>query len=303
MTGKEVFGVVGFSAAAFLGIGVAVEGNTNEIAAGKALTAEACIKAYPNPEDPTILGDAALSCMQIDYAGSSGLRKIDADSNLRADSPRALVTAYIRSQTNEQAFEPGRLARYLLAGTALGLYFAVQMEQDQNHERREDDSAELDIRSFQPNDAQSVSEVYLRAMRGVYPDLQEGEWSDLSRVNADYINRGGDFLVGIDDDNDIVAVGGLWNTEETTAHILRLCVDEVEQHQGYGTQMYRALEKRAGELGFTILRAAVTAEEEVARTLFEKNGYALTARKQTKHPFGITADTIYYEKTLSNIVP
>jgi ribosomal protein S18 acetylase RimI-like enzyme len=82
-------------------------------------------------------------------------------------------------------------------------------------------------------------------------------------VEETYIDSGGDFLVGLLDD-EIVAMGAFRpptgyltdyfdDLPKTTAEVKRMRVDPGQQRRGYGQQIYDELERRAEKRGFTDL--------------------------------------------------
>ena len=90
---------------------------------------------------------------------------------------------------------------------------------------------------------------------------------DLHRVEAEYIDTGGEFSVGIIDGR-IVAMGALKRLTDTRAEICRMRVHPEFQRRGLGTRMLSNLEERARELGFRTLTLDTTAGQVAAMGMY-----------------------------------
>ncbi|MHB9285717.1 GNAT family N-acetyltransferase [Halobacteriales archaeon Cl-PHB] len=143
--------------------------------------------------------------------------------------------------------------------------------------------APLDIRQFEPGDADRVRELHEVAMRDVGALVDGVDEPDLEDVEAAYLDGGGEFLVGEVDDR-IVAMGAvrpaegyitefLDTTTASTGEVKRLRVDPGRQREGYGQAVYDDLERRASDLGFDELVLDTTPAQESARAFFEANGF------------------------------
>lgn len=126
-----------------------------------------------------------------------------------------------------------------------------------------------------------------------------------------YLRNNGEFLVG-ELDRRIVAMGGLrradlipggharafggyapGNPTLDTAEMVRLRVLPAVQRRGYGTALVQALEERAAEYGYRILRADTTERQTPALALYRNFGWTETRRESIG---GIV--NIYIEKPL-----
>jgi len=101
-----------------LGAGVMVESHTNEVAAGKAITAETCLRDIAHE---STINKELLDCM---HTGVPGGEKVD-PSYLKVGQPIGFIDAYISAQKNEAAhMELGRLAAWSIAPFLVAGYAA-----------------------------------------------------------------------------------------------------------------------------------------------------------------------------------
>lgn len=160
---------------------------------------------------------------------------------------------------------------------------------------------ELTLRRYDARDADPVRDLHEWAMRDAGTDPTDIPGTDdLQRIEAAYLDSGGDFLVGVlatDDgvetagerpyprtfDGPLVAMGGLLPSErghadERTvpgaAELHRMRVAPPLQGRGYGRQVLDALETRAAELGFETLLATTAARQTAATRFYPAAGYA-----------------------------
>jgi GNAT superfamily N-acetyltransferase len=152
---------------------------------------------------------------------------------------------------------------------------------------------------------EGLAQVGLRPGDGVYYD------HDFFRMEDIYLCNNGEFLVGELDER-IVAMGGLRRADLIpggharayggyaaagpaldAAEMVRLRVLPPVQRRGYGTAIVQALEERAAEYGYRILRADTTELQAPALALYRKFGWTETRRETIG---GIV--NIYIEKPL-----
>ncbi|WP_021593078.1 GNAT family N-acetyltransferase [Actinomadura welshii] len=152
---------------------------------------------------------------------------------------------------------------------------------------------------------EGLAQVGLRPGDGVYYD------HDFFRMEDIYLRNDGEFLVGELDDR-IVAMGGLrradlipggharayggyapGNPALDAVEMVRLRVLPAVQRRGYGAALVQALEERAAEYGYRILRADTTEFQAPALALYRRFGWTETRRETIG---GIV--NIYLEKRL-----
>ncbi|MFI0373711.1 GNAT family N-acetyltransferase [Actinomadura sp. 1N219] len=152
---------------------------------------------------------------------------------------------------------------------------------------------------------EGLAQVGLRPGDGVYYD------HDFFRMEDIYLRNDGEFLVG-ELDGRIVAMGGLRRADLVpggrarayggyapgapaldAVEMVRLRVRPAVQRRGYGTAVVQALEQRAVEYGYRVLRADTTELQGPALALYAKFGWTETRRETIG---GIV--NIYIEKHL-----
>lgn len=159
---------------------------------------------------------------------------------------------------------------------------------------------DLDIRQYKPSDAERVLAVYQLAL-GAHgwefteeiPANQDITDSFLG-ISEDYLDVGGDFLVGLADDL-IIAIGCFQPRDDTTAEIRKMAVHPDHQRQGHGERMLVELEGRAEIRGFNRPMLETFESLTAARQLYEKYGYEESCR-EFDDEFG--EERIYYRKDL-----
>jgi len=138
---------------------------------------------------------------------------------------------------------------------------------------------------------EGLAQVGLRPGDGVYYD------HDFFRMEDVYLRNDGEFLVG-ELDGDIVAMGGLRRADLIpggrarafggyapgtpaldAAEMVRLRVRPAVQRRGYGSAVVQALEERAMEYGYRVLRGDTTELQAPALALYRKFGWTETRRE------------------------
>ncbi|MFI6520986.1 GNAT family N-acetyltransferase [Spirillospora sp. NPDC050679] len=152
---------------------------------------------------------------------------------------------------------------------------------------------------------EGLAQVGLRPGDGVYYD------HDFFRMEEIYLRNDGEFLVG-ELGGEIVAMGGLRRADLVpggsarafggyapggkrleVAEMVRLRVRPDVQRRGYGAGVVRALEERAAEFGYRVLRADTTEFQGPALALYRSFGWQEIRRE----PIGGIVN-IYIEKRL-----
>lgn len=152
----------------------------------------------------------------------------------------------------------------------------------------------LKIRQYQPSDKNAIRELHHSALEPTGAMLPGGPWNDddLNDIENEYINNGGDFIVGILNKK-IVCMGALKKKSEKTAEIKRMRVHPDFQRKGFGQMFLDKLEDKARQSGYTELCLDTTTKQIPAQKLYEKNGYHQTGRTS----YG-GLDIIFYEKKI-----
>lgn len=152
----------------------------------------------------------------------------------------------------------------------------------------------LTIRRWQPEDEPAVFDLHNRSLHAVDAHAGNGPWDDdLHHVPAVYLEAGGEFLVGVLED-EIVAMGALRQIDDGTAEVTRMRVDPAHWRRGFGRAMLEALEARAAELAYRRLVLGTTSGQTAAQRLYEQAGYT---RCGTSRHGRFTV--LHYEKRLA----
>ncbi|AHY46196.1 Acetyltransferase (GNAT) family [Rubrobacter radiotolerans] len=139
------------------------------------------------------------------------------------------------------------------------------------------------VRRYRAEDASEVRSLHRRAIEevGAYAEeLSDYLDSDMSNIEKNYLQNGGEFLVGTLDGR-VVAMGGLRRVSETEAEIKRMRVEPAFQRLGFGKAMLARLEERAVELGVTTLKLDTTVQQVGAQRLYEGAGYRVVGAGET----------------------
>lgn len=138
----------------------------------------------------------------------------------------------------------------------------------------------LTIRRFRRSDADQVWTVHERALRA--SDLtfivDTPADDDLTEITDQYLNRGGEFLVGLTNEV-IVATGGFQPQCDDVVEIRRMRVHPSYQRRGYGEQILVALEEKARQCGFSKTVLATNEHLDAAQKLYLEHGYTETHRE------------------------
>jgi GNAT superfamily N-acetyltransferase len=131
----------------------------------------------------------------------------------------------------------------------------------------------INIRRYSTADHDEVWRIHLLVISALGIEPTHQHYHDIFHINEQYLNDGGEFLVGATEKDLVVAMGGLKKLDAERAEIKRLRVHPDYQKRGYGQQLLTELERRAAELGFTRIYLDALTSQIGAHQLFVKNGY------------------------------
>ena len=101
----------------------------------------------------------------------------------------------------------------------------------------------MEVRRYRASDHDAVWDLHNLALNEVGAHAGSGPWDDdLHRIEAEYLDAGGEFYVGTIDGR-IVAMGALKRLTDARAEICRMRVHPDHQRRGLGT---RILSKSGG---------------------------------------------------------
>ncbi len=128
------------------------------------------------------------------------------------------------------------------------------------------------LRRYNEEDRQAVWELHNLALEQTGAHLGNGPWDDdLGAIAATYLESGGEFLVGVEDER-IVGMGALRDRDGRRAEIRRMRVHPALQRRGFGRRLLHRLERRAAELGYETLVLDTTAQQQAAQALYRSEG-------------------------------
>lgn len=124
----------------------------------------------------------------------------------------------------------------------------------------------------------------------------DGPWDDdLRQIVSHYYQNEGEFLVG-EYQGRVVTMGAFRKTGEKEAEIKRMRTHPDFQGQGFGQQIYDALEAKARELGYRRLHLETALVMIPAQKFYIKNGFIETHRDWVH----MAIQSVFYEKKLTN---
>ena len=121
---------------------------------------------------------------------------------------------------------------------------------------------------------------------------QNDEETDLRNIDKYYIQNGGEFLVGLINE-EVVAMGGFQRLSNTTAELRRMRVREDLQGKGYGGQLLSELERIAVESGINFFSFETAKQRPLTLEFYRKYGYAETGEGH----YG-QIETVHFSKNL-----
>ena len=149
------------------------------------------------------------------------------------------------------------------------------------------------IRRYLAMDHDAVWELHNGALLQVDAHAGDGLWDDdLRRIEAEYIETGGEFFVGTVSGR-IVAMGALLRISDDRGEIRRMRVHPDFQRKGLGRQILLALEHRAVQSGFRTLILDTTAQQLAAIRLYTRSGYNEVGRSREA-----SFEVLYFDKKI-----
>ena len=162
--------------------------------------------------------------------------------------------------------------------------------------------AEIEIRTFAPDDADGVISVVLPIQREEFGiDITADTQPDL-RVIPDFYQSGkGQFWVAVKD-GVIVGTVGLKDIRNNQAALRKMFVAaEVRgREHGVATRLLEALLAHAGEVGVTDIFLGTTEKFLAAHRFYEKNGFSETPTEDLPRTFPrMAVDSKFYRRRVS----
>ncbi|MEK9143011.1 MAG: GNAT family N-acetyltransferase [Patescibacteria group bacterium] len=149
--------------------------------------------------------------------------------------------------------------------------------------------SDFKIRRYESSDKEKVKELYVLASIHSEIGYRSGPWEqDFEDIENAYFN-GGEFLVGLVNNN-IIAIGGYRKITDKMGHIRRMRVHPDHRRKGFAQQILNQLEKEANKNKLDELRLRTSKQQKMAQCFYGKNGYnKMKAEKEfyTEGPFEV----------------
>ncbi|MBU2949650.1 GNAT family N-acetyltransferase [Tamlana agarivorans] len=158
------------------------------------------------------------------------------------------------------------------------------------------------IREIEPEDIDCLLQIYNHPENMVFIPNSNFKWTETSlkekyhKINQDYINGFGVFLVQLKDSDTVIGEAGLFNSFENTKHLeLGYIVDHKFWRNGYGSEICKALINYGfQQLKLDKLTARMFKENLASIKLSEYCGMKLVESKSPKN------DVEFYEYEISD---
>lgn len=150
------------------------------------------------------------------------------------------------------------------------------------------------IRRFEAPDRDAVWRLHKLAVAQAEAFAADDYFADLNDVESVYLRDRGEFLVGSLDGH-VVAMGAFQPRSDDVAEILRMRVDPAFQRAGLGRALLNALETRARQSSFKLLKLQTTVVQVAAQRFYESQGYVKTGRGNAEG-----YEVIRYEKRIES---
>lgn len=156
------------------------------------------------------------------------------------------------------------------------------------------------VRRYKSTDKEKIKELYKLASVHSEIGYRNGPWeADFDDMEGHYFN-GGEFLVGLIDD-EVVAIGGYRKMPNNIGQIRRMRVHPNHRRKGYAQQIIQKLEEVAKKNKISELQLKTSMQQKMAQGLYEKNGYTKMETKEKEfytEGGGNTFEVVWYRKQL-----
>jgi GNAT superfamily N-acetyltransferase len=144
---------------------------------------------------------------------------------------------------------------------------------------------------------EAVLNLHAEAMQELPPGLElpENEHFDLLNIETCYLQAGGEFLVGLLDDEP-VAMGGYKRVDANIAELKRFRVKKALRGQGLGSVLLKEVERIAAENGITRIVLETVKFRPLTLKYYLKHGYVHCGDQH----YG-TVETVCFEKHLERV--
>jgi len=133
------------------------------------------------------------------------------------------------------------------------------------------------IRRFQPEDAECIWNLHRAALAGTGAEAYEKVWLDLRDIQANFLAKDGEFLIGLVRD-ELVAMGGVVPMSTESVEVKRMRVHPQWQRRGFGAAILRALEEYSLRRGHSLAHLETTEIQATDLFLYKSQGYTEVGR-------------------------
>lgn len=136
------------------------------------------------------------------------------------------------------------------------------------------DLGELNIRRADNGDTQEVRDLVFGILEeyGLLPD-PEGIDRDLEDIEANYLNRGGDFQVLLDEHGEIVGSVGLYPIDRDTVELRKMYFRRRIRGKGLGKKLLANTVETAARLGYKKITLETASALKEAIGLYKSFGF------------------------------
>lgn len=142
-------------------------------------------------------------------------------------------------------------------------------------EKQHSTAAEIHFAAFERRFHDAIILLHRSAVANLHIGMdQDAEERDLNEIEQAYLQSGGEFLVGLQDDV-VVAMGGFKPVSIDSAELKRMRVAAHLQRRGIGSRLLAELEARAIRRGFQELCLETAKARPPTLTFYRKHGYTM----------------------------
>lgn len=157
--------------------------------------------------------------------------------------------------------------------------------------------SDLMIRRYKSSDNEKVKNLY--KLGSIHSEIgyRSGSWeADFDDIEGHFFN-GGEFLVGLIDD-EVVAIGGYRKIPKNIGQVRRMRVHPNHRRKGYAQQIIQKLEEEAKRNKISELQLKTSTQQKMAQSFYEKNGYMKMKKEKEYYTEGggNSFEVIWYRK-------
>ena len=137
------------------------------------------------------------------------------------------------------------------------------------------------IRTFKARDYEQVLNLHLEGLRdtGALPPQELPEWdADLRDIEGVYLSEGSCFWV-VEEHGRVIGMTAVRRVGPETAELKRMRVTSHRRRSGVGQRLLDIAEEFCRRHGYKEIVLETTDRQEVAQSLYERNGFMLTDQR------------------------